>query len=40
VKAARLVIPGLAERENPESIVPCECWEEWIPGLALWAIPE
>jgi hypothetical protein len=27
------------QRANPESILPHECWEKWIPGLRLTAHP-
>jgi len=35
-----VVIPGRPVGLNPESIVPYECWEKWIPGLVLRTIPE
>jgi len=31
-KAPIFVIPGRIEDASPESIVPHECWEKWIPG--------
>jgi hypothetical protein len=34
-----LVIPGWSEGPDPESMVPHECLEEWIPGLRLPAHP-
>jgi len=35
-----IVIPGRLAKANPESMVPHECMEKWIPGLVLRTIPE
>jgi hypothetical protein len=33
------VIPGRIKDANPESMVPQQCWDKWIPGLRRSAHP-